>query len=211
MVSSEKLAAKYLALYNHLARIQGRIRVPIIIIGSFTGITSFGSETFPRSTQKWINIGVGIVSVCIACVNAIESFLKIGENTNSAMSATIALQRLRENITKELSIPIETRTSNGSIFLRDCYTVYQQILIQAPFMRDEVHYVMSPEMLRMKEVIKQKYPLTIQNEEPKEVKKSLDILTAFKSMYKTRYTEGIQSPHNSHIVNVDQSENVNSL
>lgn len=162
MISSEKLANSYLEKYKYMAKIQSKIRIPIIVVGSFTGITSFGTQTFPDSFQKWINVGVGIVSVSIACVNAVESFLKIGETTNSSMAATIAFQRLRENINKELSIPRESRTSNGSIFLRDCYTVYQQILIQAPFMTEEVHFVSSPEIVNIRNIIASKFPLTIQ-------------------------------------------------
>ena len=130
--SCETLSNEYLKKHRKWKKLQARIKIPVIIIGSFTGITSFGTETFPQYAQKWISVGVGVITVGIAILNTIESYFKIGENANSAINASNALQKLREDINKELSIPEEDRQAPGVTFLRDCFTRYQQILSQAP-------------------------------------------------------------------------------
>ena len=193
--SCENLSNLYLKEYRHLRSLQTKIKIPVIIIGSFTGITSFGSETFPQQAQKWISIGVGIVSIGIAVLNTIESYFKIGENANAAVNSSNALQQLREDINKELSIPVENRQASGVSFLRDSFTRYQQILSQAPILEDgRVLYIDELikdriEMLKrknMRKVLKEEKDdkLTqeieyVESEEPKEKHKNM-----FSNMFK---------------------------
>lgn len=134
--SCEQLSNIYLEKHRVWKRIQTRIKIPVIIIGSFTGITSFGAETFPKSFQKWISISVGVITVSIAILNTIESYFSIGDIANSSLNVSIAFQQLREDINKELSIPNEDRQATGVIFIRDIFTRYQQILSQAPVLDD---------------------------------------------------------------------------
>ena len=140
--SCEELSNLYLAEFRKLRNIQAKIKIPVIIIGSFTGITSFGTETFPKFAQKWVSVGVGIITIGIAILNTIESYFKIGENANSAINTSNALQQLREDINKELSLPEPDRQAPGLTFLRDSYTRYQQILNQAPILNEgTVYYI----------------------------------------------------------------------
>jgi|UniRef100_A0A6C0BGQ6 hypothetical protein len=132
--SCEHLSHLYLKKYKQCKSLQTGLKLPAIIIGSFTGITSFGTDSFPKNGQKFVSIAVGIVSICIAILNTIESYLKVGENTNSAMTAATSLQKLREDINRELSLPVSDRCDNGIVFLRDIYTRYQQILTSAPIL-----------------------------------------------------------------------------
>lgn len=136
-VSCEHLSKLYLQKYKDCKSLQTKLKLPAIIIGSFTGIASFGSDSFPGDSQRFVSIGVGIISIGIAILNTIESYLKVGEITNSAISAASALQQLREDIHKELSLPIPDRIDSGIIFLRDIYTRYVQILTQAPILENE--------------------------------------------------------------------------
>lgn len=136
LVSCEKLSNDYLVQYRKWKFVQASIKIPVIIVGSFTGITSFGTETFPLDAQKWISIGVGIITVGIAILNTIESYFKVGENANSSLNTSVAFQQLREDINKELSIPEDDRSAPGVTFLRDVFTRYQQIISQAPTLDD---------------------------------------------------------------------------
>lgn len=159
--SCEKLSKLYLSNYHTLRAVQAKIKIPIIIVGSFTGITSFGTETFPQYAQKWVSVGVGVVSICIAILNSIESYLKIGESANASINTSSALQQLREDINKELALPIECRQTTGLTTLRDCYTRYQQILSQAPILDGgEILYIDSiatPKIEHMIKVNNRKY------------------------------------------------------
>ena len=154
-LSSEELSNTYLNTFRRLRNIQAKIKIPIIIVGSFTGITSFGTDTFPQKAQKWVSIGVGIISIVIAVLNTIESYFKIGENANAAINTTNALQQLREDINKELSLPAIDRQAPGLTFLRDCYTRYQQIISQAPILNDGgVFYVAALASSKLNSIIK---------------------------------------------------------
>lgn len=135
--SCEQLTKLYLKKYKQSKALQTKLKLPAIIIGSFTGVASFGTESFPGHSQKYVSIGVGIISICIAILNTIESFLKVGETTNSAINTALALQQLREDINKELCLPSPDRLDAGIIFLRDVYTRYVQILAQAPVLEDQ--------------------------------------------------------------------------
>lgn len=154
-LSCEQLSNIYLVNFRKLRSIQAKIKIPIIIVGSFTGITSFGTETFPQSSQKWVSIGVGIITIIIAVLNTIESYFKIGENANAAINTTNALQQLREDINKELSLPPLDRQAPGLTFLRDCYTRYQQIMSQAPVLEQgDVYYVAALAASKLNTIIK---------------------------------------------------------
>lgn len=135
--SCEHLSKLYLAKYKACKSLQTKLKLPAIIVGSFTGIASFGSDSFPPNSQKYVSISVGIITIGIAILNTIESYLKVGENTNSAITAASALQQLREDIHRELSLPISDRIDSGIVFLRDIYTRYVQILTQAPILENE--------------------------------------------------------------------------
>lgn len=134
----ETLSNSYLAKHKKYKTLETRIKIPMIVIGSFTGITSFGSETFPPEAQKYISISVGVITVCIAIMNTIESYFRIADTANSSLNASTAFQQLREDINKELSIPTVDRQAAGITFVRDIFTRYQQILSQAPILDDDV-------------------------------------------------------------------------
>jgi len=188
--SSEQLSNTYLNTYRQLRSIQAKIKIPIIIVGSFTGITSFGTDTFPQQAQKWVSIGVGIITIIIAILNTIESYFKIGENANSAINTTNALQQLREDINKELSLPPLDRQAPGLTFLRDCYTRYQQIMSQAPILNDgSVFYVSALSASKLNSIIKKN---EAQYVEP-ETRKSSDKTSKFFGRGNTRMSHEIDS------------------
>lgn len=153
--SCEQLSNLYLEKFRRWRRIQAKIKIPIIVVGSFTGITSFGSETFPKYAQKWVSVGVGIVTIGIAVLNTIESYFKIGESANAAINTSNAFQQLREDINRELSIPPEGRSANGLTVLRDSYTRYHQILNQAPVLDEgDVFYIPAVVSPRLEKIMK---------------------------------------------------------
>ena len=127
-----RLANVYKGVYAKYKRMQTRLRMPAIIVGSLTGIASFGTSTFPTAAQSYVSIVVGVISVGIAILNTVESFFKVSETTSAASATIVALERLQDDVLKELALPIQDRTTNGITFLRDVYVRYQQILNQAP-------------------------------------------------------------------------------
>jgi hypothetical protein len=140
-----ELSREYHNIYFERKTSQNRFKIPAIIVGSFTGVASFGSSTFPPNFQKWVSILVGLINVSIAILNTLESFLKLGEELNASRSASEQLKKLAEDINRELALEISTRQTSGVIFLRDSYTRYQQILSTAPVLSKYVSYLVEPD------------------------------------------------------------------
>lgn len=135
-----KLSKQYHVVYFKKKKTQTKLKIPAIIIGSFTGVASFGTTTFPKSAQKWVAIIVGLVNIGIATLNTLETFFKIGEDMNSSKATSEQLRKLAEDIEKELCLPEEDRPTSGIQFLRDTYTRYQQILSNAPMLLSYISY-----------------------------------------------------------------------
>lgn len=128
----QELSNKYKLYYELYKKRQARFRIPSIIISSVTGLLSFGSTNYPEDSRKYVSITVGIASLFISLLNTIETYMKIGENMTGSAQASNELQKLKEYIDMELSLPLDDRPTQGIIFLRDCYTRYERILDIAP-------------------------------------------------------------------------------
>ena len=118
-----------------------KIKVPAIMIGSLTGVASFGSTNFPKDVQRWVAIVVGVLNICVATLNTLEGFLKVNEEMTSAKATSQQLRKLAEDIEKELIVPSNNRPTLGSQFLRDAYTRYQQIMSHAPMLEEYIPFV----------------------------------------------------------------------
>jgi hypothetical protein len=137
----QELSNKYKLYYDLYKKRQARFRIPSIIISSVTGLLSFGSTNYPEASRKYVSITVGIASLCIALLNSIETYMKIGENMTGSAQASNELQKLKEYIDMEISIPLEHRPTQGIIFLRDCYTRYERIMDISPNILKSVRFI----------------------------------------------------------------------
>jgi hypothetical protein len=151
-----ELSREYHIIYFKRKTSQNKFKIPSIIIGSFTGVASFGSSTFPSSFRNWISISVGLINVAIAILSTLESFLKLGEELNASKSASEQLKKLAEDINRELALEMSTRQTSGVIFLRDSYTRYQQILSTAPVLSKYISYLVEPDQNIEKQSLTQK-------------------------------------------------------
>lgn len=119
-------------LYKITHSKQTRLRIPSILLSSFSGIASFGTTSFPLNAQKWVSIGVGIINIGIAMLQTYESYLKIADTVTKSLTAAAAFKKLGDDIDCELYIPIENRKLSGEAFVRDCFSRYQAIVADAP-------------------------------------------------------------------------------
>lgn len=137
----QTLSGKYKVYHELYKRRDARFKIPSIIISSITGLTSFGTSNFPPDYIHWVSISVGIASLFIALLNSIEAYMKIGEITAGCIIASINLQKLKEHIDIELFIPVESRSSKGIDFLRDCHIRYEKIIDNSPTILKTVRFV----------------------------------------------------------------------
>jgi hypothetical protein len=178
------MSREYHDIYFDLKTSQNKYKIPAIIIGSFTGVASFGSSTFPASYQKWVSISVGLINVAIAILSTLESFFKLGEELSASRSSSEQLKKLAEDINRELALDISTRQTSGVIFLRDAYTRYQQIVSNAPLLMKYNSYL----------VLHQKKP-SLAKKLSQALKKSITNGTDNLSKYVSRESLDIESAH----------------
>jgi len=138
---SQELSGKFKRYHDIYRERQAKFKIPSIIISSITGIISFGTSNFPPQYSNYVSIGVGVSSLFIALLNAIESYMKIGENMSGCIQASMSFQKLKESIDIELSLPKEDRSSQGIIFLRECYSKYEKIWDLAPTILKNVRFI----------------------------------------------------------------------
>jgi len=152
----ETLSTKYKYYYEVYKKAQARFKIPSIVISSVTGLTSFlGTSDFPEQMRKWIPIAVGISSLFIAILNSVESYMKIGETMSGCLQTSISLQKLKEVIDLELSVPPDDRNDTGIIFLRDCHSKYEKILELSPHIIKNIKFI--------KPIFDTKHPVTLTN------------------------------------------------
>jgi len=134
-----ELSTRYKQKYDVFRRYQARFRIPSIVVSSALGLLSFGNQNFEDGHT--INIVVGVGTVLIAIANSVETYMKIGENMSGCLLASANLQKLSEGITLELALPVEDRSNNGLIFLRDAYNAYERHVDAAPSVLKRVRFV----------------------------------------------------------------------
>jgi len=137
-----ELATRYKEKYDVYRRYQARFRIPSIIVSSALGLLSFGNQNFEDGRS--INIVVGVGTVMIAIANSVETYMKIGEHMAGCLLASANLQKLNESICLELALPVEDRSLNGLIFLRDAYNAYERHVDAAPAVLKRVRFVRAP-------------------------------------------------------------------
>jgi hypothetical protein len=155
---SRSMARDYHKVHFAMRSLQNKLRIPTIIIGSFTGVASFGTSTFPKEYQSRVSIFVGLINVAIAIFQTIESFFKIGENINLSATASSQFIKLADDICKELALEARNRETSGAHFVRDCHTRYQQILSIAPMLSQFKQYIVdnkNPKQRKSKGMIRQ--------------------------------------------------------
>lgn len=134
--SSTGLSQYFLGRYKYYRSLQGKLRLPAIILSSMSGVASFGTTTFPRVVQRWVSVVVGGVSIVIAILNTVEAYMKVAELLAKASTASTGFKKLADDIQCELDLPAEDRQTSGVVFVRESYARFQQIIDQAPPIED---------------------------------------------------------------------------
>lgn len=122
--------------FVELKRKEKYFRIPSIIIGSVSGTLSVGTGIFPLDFQSKVSILVGGVSLGIAIIASIESYLKITDRLIGHLTVSKDFYKLRDDIGLELALSIDDRSANGVSFTRSCYERFEKIVSIAPFLRE---------------------------------------------------------------------------
>ena len=161
-----------------------RFALPVIIISTITGTANFAQGTFPTSWQPYVPLGIGFLNLSAGLLTTVAQFLRVSELLEGHRAAAIAYSKFSRNISVELSLPREERTTGGTEFVNTCRNELDRLIEQSPniplgiikqfgkrfenteFMKPEILNITSVQVYRddKKEKAKQKLEEIKQNE-----------------------------------------------
>jgi len=114
--------------HMYYKKLASRFNIPILIISAINALTAVGLNSF--IPQEYVSIMNAILSSGTGVLGSIQLYLKIGEKMTNSLRASILMKRLALKISKELSIDIENRVTQGEAFLADCFAEFNTALEQ---------------------------------------------------------------------------------
>ena len=118
--------------YRKFKRLSLKYTIPVIVMSTVTGTANFAQESFPLSWQTYVPMVIGLVNLIAAIMTTVSQFLKVNELMEGSRVAGVSFGKLTRNITVELNLPHEERTSDGPDFLRLCQGEYDRLIEQSP-------------------------------------------------------------------------------
>lgn len=105
--------------YQSLAR---SFNIPIIAISALNSLAAVVLNQF--IPQDYVSIVNAILSAGTGVLGSIQLYLKINEKLNNALTSASTFEKLALKISKELSIDMKDRTSEGHNFVQECYAEF---------------------------------------------------------------------------------------
>ena len=107
-------------------------KLPTIFISasaSFISVSNTGY--FSTEQSKYISLAVGVLNLIVTIINTVESFKKINDKMVLNSKTYYQLNRLRDDISLTLSLPVSDRKQTGINACYDFYERFEIILEQA--------------------------------------------------------------------------------
>lgn len=111
--------------YKNLA---SKFNVPILVVSAFNALCAIALNDF--LPQKFVSIINAVLSSGTGVLGSIQLYLKINEKMANSIRASILMKRLALKISKELSIDMDNRVTDGQAFLADCFAEFNTALEQ---------------------------------------------------------------------------------
>ena len=115
--------------YAYYHALSSRFNIPILIISSLNALCAISLNDF--LTQRYVSILNAVLSAGTGVLGSIQLYMKINEKMTNATRSQILMKRLALKISKEMSIDRETRTTDGQVFLQDCFSEFNASLEQS--------------------------------------------------------------------------------
>lgn len=117
----------YTDYYNkeHLyyTRLLAAFNIPILMISAGNALAAVGLNSFIR--QSYVSVINAILSASTAVMGSINLYLKLADKVANALHASTLLKRLAIKISMQLSLERSARTTDGKLFLEDCFNEFK--------------------------------------------------------------------------------------
>ena len=115
--------------YQYYHALSSKFNIPILIISSLNALCAISLNDF--LSQRYVSILNAILSAGTGVLGSIQLYMKINEKTTNATRSQILMKRLALKISKELSVDRVSRTTDGQVFLQDCFSEFNASLEQS--------------------------------------------------------------------------------
>lgn len=115
-----------------------RFALPVIVISTITGTANFAQGSFPASWQPYVPLGIGFLNLSAGLITTIAQFLRVSELLEGHRAASIAYSKFSRNISVELSLPREDRSTGGTEFVNSSRNELDRLIEQSPNIPTEI-------------------------------------------------------------------------
>jgi len=115
--------------YEYYKWLSNRFNVPILVISSINALSAIALTDFLE--QRYVSILNAVLSAGTGLLGSVQLYLKLNEKMTIALRSSISMKRIALLVSKELSISPESRSSEGKIFLQECFADFNACLEQA--------------------------------------------------------------------------------
>jgi len=115
--------------YMYYHQMSARFNIPILIISALNALSAIALNDFLE--QKYVSILNAVLSSGTGVLGSIQLYMKLNEKMTNALRTQMLMKRLALKISKELSVDRESRSSDGQVFLQECFGEFNAALEQA--------------------------------------------------------------------------------
>jgi hypothetical protein len=123
--------------YVYYHKLSSRFNIPILIVSSINALTAISLNDFLG--QRYVSIMNAVLSAGTGILGSIQLYMKINEKMSTALRTSVLMKRLALKVSRELSIAVPQRTTEGQSFLQECFSEFNATLEQANPVERRVH------------------------------------------------------------------------
>lgn len=110
--------------------------LPVIILSTLAGSGNFISEGFGSTlTKKYMILGIGVISIFTSIISAVSTYLKLAENSQSNLIASLQWGKFFTRIRTQLSLLRDDRESCHD-YLLSILSEYDRLYETSPALHD---------------------------------------------------------------------------
>ena len=118
--------------YLHFEKQNFRFALPVIILSTVTGTANFAQGSFPPDWAAYVPLFIGFLNLTAGLITTISQFLRVSELLEGHRAASISYSKFSRNISVELSLPPDERSSGGREFIAARRTELDRLIEQSP-------------------------------------------------------------------------------
>lgn len=118
--------------YLHFEKQNFRFALPVIILSTVTGTANFAQGSFPAAWAAYVPLFIGFLNLSAGLITTVAQFLRVSELLEGHRAASISYSKFSRNISVELSLPPDERSSGGREFIAARRTELDRLIEQSP-------------------------------------------------------------------------------